>query len=399
MAALSGGGGDKVGNRYEAKWGVLALLRLIKGELDYVRIEKPGETWAEFSTEKDGYTTWYQVKLKGATVAGTIAGIEGVLKAFGPKLHSGDSCEYISGDGCEQVGELQTRASIADNFQGFDTGFLEADGRRKDFERLGTIWKSSSPEQTFDCLKRLEVVTQDEARLESHNELLASTLLQGEASTATDVLFSIYFDHIHQVISRDKLLLLVAAAGIQPRQGPSPKTRWRSQAQIAAQEIVEQLVLIGKFATLEPELGGDYSDWEASAQGVPYPLAFYSDAIAEAHSLCDALQSGDERACRTSVTSALAQLDKLFDAISYRALMVHERWDDARTRVDWLIIQEEGKHPVSGAEARVQASDEFRKMRKVASERDFWIKQQDLVRDLQIKDLPKLKTVISVRDS
>lgn len=402
MAALSGGGADKVGNRYEAKWGVSVLLRLVKGDFDLVRIEKPGQTWAEFATEKDGYTTWYQVKLKGATAAGTIVGIEPVLKAFGPKLYAGDTCQYISGDGCEQVDELATRAGIADDFQAFDTGFLNAVVRRKDFERLGKIWGSKSPDQTFDRLKRLEVVTQDETRLERHNELLASTLLHGDASTNTGVLFQIYFDHVHQSLSRAKLLRLLAEKGIQPRQGPgnAAKPRWQSQAQAAALRIVEKLVAIGKFGALGPVPGSDYADWEtAAARSGLSPLPVYTDAIAAANSLCDALEEGDARVCMTSVASTLEQVEKLFESISHSTSMVHDRWDYARTRVDELTFQEEREHPGTDVTDRVQASTEYKKMRKVANERDFWIAQQDLVREIEVRDLPKLKTIIAVRDN
>lgn len=67
---LHGGAADKIGNRYEKQWGIWALLELLDGEHDAVTIEKPGETWAEFLTESDGSTTWYQVKLKGTTASG-----------------------------------------------------------------------------------------------------------------------------------------------------------------------------------------------------------------------------------------------------------------------------------------------------------------------------------------
>lgn len=402
MAALPGGGADKVGNRYEAKWGVSAFLRLVKGDFDSVHIEKPGETWAEFSTEKDGFTTWYQVKLKGATAAGTIAGIKPVLSAFGPKLLSKEPCQYISGDGCEQVDELASRAAISDDFQAFKDGFLKAGSRQSNFESLGNIWESKSPDETFDRLKRLEVVTQDEKRLESHNHEVATNLLSGDAKSNTKVLFQIYFDYVHQTLSRAKLLLLLAQHGIQPLQGPdnAPKSRWQSDAQTAARRVVEKLVAIGRFGAVGPVPGSDYADWEAAAarSGLS-PLPVYTDAIAAANSLCDALAEGDAQACLASVAGTLEQVDNLFDSVSHATAMVHDRWDDARTRVDELTFYEKAAHPGTDVTERVKASREYEKMRKVANERDFWIVQQDLVREIETKDLPKLKTTIAVRDN
>jgi hypothetical protein len=80
---LRGGASDKAGNRYERRWIVLALLDVLAGDAEYIRIEYPGDAGhgAEFLLMRDGVREWHQAKRQRAQGPWTIAslGSAGVL--------------------------------------------------------------------------------------------------------------------------------------------------------------------------------------------------------------------------------------------------------------------------------------------------------------------------------
>ena len=61
---LPGGQTDKVGNRYESRWTVFALLEVLEGKFDSIRLEPPGFAGdgVEFWLRKGSHVEYHQVK-------------------------------------------------------------------------------------------------------------------------------------------------------------------------------------------------------------------------------------------------------------------------------------------------------------------------------------------------
>ncbi len=82
---LTGGPADKAGDSFERRWTVFALLDLLEGRAQSIRIEVPGDdgAGAEFRLIVDDVSTWHQTKRQRDGGPWTIANManEGVLAA------------------------------------------------------------------------------------------------------------------------------------------------------------------------------------------------------------------------------------------------------------------------------------------------------------------------------
>lgn len=394
---LPGGAADKVGNRYEKQWGIEALLGLLSGKHHSVTIEKPGETWAEFKTESGGLSTWYQVKLKGTTASGTLNSISSILMDFKAKLSDGDRCVLIPGTGNDALDVLTTRARESSDFAKFNDKFIDAKGRKSDFESLTKTWKVS-PEEAYDWLKRVEVWTRDEIRTKEHNELLARQWLVGEPATVVSVLGTIYEEQIHQTIDPQKLLELLAIHDIRPVQivGETPKAEWQIEALKQTQDILTKLKNIGKYAKYPVTMNTDTSDWESLALAVPYPAGDYADSIAAAHSLVDCLEDGIPKECLAQVSATIEQVGNLQKEIDSWVTQINDRWGTAKELACEYKYEVDHTSPPVDVDDAYWVSRQYKSMRSVAAERDALITQQDLVMAVD-NELDRLKSLIAAR--
>lgn len=74
---LPGGPSDKAGNSYERRWTVFALLDLLDGRAQTLRIEVPGEDGigSEFKRMVDGVAEWHQAKRQRAAGPWTVSAL------------------------------------------------------------------------------------------------------------------------------------------------------------------------------------------------------------------------------------------------------------------------------------------------------------------------------------
>lgn len=72
---LVGGLSDKAGNSYERRWTVFAILDVLDGRAQSLRIEVPGEdgVGSEFRLVVDGVPEWHQAKRRRAAGPWTVS--------------------------------------------------------------------------------------------------------------------------------------------------------------------------------------------------------------------------------------------------------------------------------------------------------------------------------------
>jgi hypothetical protein len=155
---LGGGASNKADNRYERRWTVLALLDVLAGDAEYIRIEVRGDAGrgAELLLLRDGTWEGHQVKRQRTDVPWTITSLNGagVLAPWWPKLKGGDRCVFASDMSAQQLSE---RAAQAESWTEFDEEFPGAGDRRDHFDLLRDAWDASPGEAVFLVLWQVSV--------------------------------------------------------------------------------------------------------------------------------------------------------------------------------------------------------------------------------------------------
>jgi len=171
-----GGIADKLGNRYEAKWLVRQLFRVLYGERDWLRFE--GITTAfdgfEFAVGSDDNTEWHQTKKTSPHGNWTIRALEreGVLEAFRDRLSSSDAdtCFLISEAPAKDAQVLAQKADVANDVVEFESSLSQEQSRA--FTDLGAIWDVDKS-TVWQWLRRSFFQVESENELESHIGIMA----------------------------------------------------------------------------------------------------------------------------------------------------------------------------------------------------------------------------------
>lgn len=218
---LTGGAADKVGNRFERRWTVLALLDVIESRAQSLQVEVPGEAGfgAEFRIVAGGVPAWHQVKRQRAGGPWTIASLanEGVLASWWGKIQDGGRCVFVSSTGAQELVELVERASQAECWAVFDGEFLDSAAQRARFERLRGAWGNPSGEEAYEALGRVEVHLIDESKLAALVEARLAALVEGLPSVAAAVLGQLVDDSTHRVLTSGDVWARLAENGVAPR--------------------------------------------------------------------------------------------------------------------------------------------------------------------------------------
>ncbi|MCX2950200.1 PIN domain-containing protein [Lentzea sp. NEAU-D7] len=235
---MAGGPADKVGNRYERRWAVRAMLDVIAGVAESLRIEVPGEegAGAEFRLIVGGTPYWYQSKRQRDTGAWTIAAManEGFLQAWLPKLQAGGHCVFASGTSADELRELCERARDAQTWAEYDEHFLVAEQQRTRFTRLRNLWVGIDDEHVFKNLRRVDVQTMDERNLAELVRIRLGGLVDGHPDTVNDILGQFADDQIHRELEAADLWRHLEGRGIHPTARAAPTARRSGGLPIAA---------------------------------------------------------------------------------------------------------------------------------------------------------------------
>jgi hypothetical protein len=214
---LRGGASEKAGNRYERQWTVLALLDVLAGDAEYIRIEVPGDEGrgAEFLLMRDGIREWHQVKRQRAEGPWTIASLSsaGVLAPWWPKLQAGDRCVFVSGTSAQQLYELSERATQAESWTEFDEEFLGEGGHRGHFEALSGVWGIPPGEPVFRALRLVSVYVIDEKQLKERVRDRAAVLVDGDSAAVVRSLSEVVDNSVHHRVTAPEVLEFLTESG------------------------------------------------------------------------------------------------------------------------------------------------------------------------------------------
>ncbi len=219
---LPGGPSDKAGNSYERRWTVFALINLLSGQAQTLRIEVPGDDGigSEFRLMVDAVAEWHQVKRQRAAGQWTVNALvtEGVLPPWQTNLVRGDRCAFASSTGADELRELADRARLAQSWDEFDQEYLAAANIRAHFERLQRAWPDLGDGEIFVALQRVTVWTIGETELAGWiNDRLRTLVTGPERATVAAVLAQLADESVHRELSAADVWTYLAAHGVAPR--------------------------------------------------------------------------------------------------------------------------------------------------------------------------------------
>ena len=126
---LSGGPADKLGNRYEKRWTMSELVRMLHDETDEIRIEIPGVEKAEFVVKAGAGREIHQAKRHrpgGKWSLAALAG-DGLLWTIGETLTDDENhFVFASGNEAPELSGLCEAARHAVSPEEFERDFLAA---------------------------------------------------------------------------------------------------------------------------------------------------------------------------------------------------------------------------------------------------------------------------------
>ena len=208
---LPGGASAKAGLRYEGLWTVHCMIDVMQDKAESIWLEPPGEEGAgvEFILSTPTGVEYHQVKRQTAGRGRwTLSGLssEGVLAYFYNKLSDPSAaCVFVSTHAADTLEELASRARDAGSWEEFDRTFLSSGSWSTHFADLHTRWRSSSQEDSYQRLKRVDVRTVDETFLKDaiHNRL--EVLVNANPATVAEVLSSLALNQVHLTLTSTEI--------------------------------------------------------------------------------------------------------------------------------------------------------------------------------------------------
>jgi hypothetical protein len=219
--ALPGGPASKAGQRYEGRWTANALLRILDEDATSIRLEEPGEDFAEFALRVGGETQYHQAKrayAKAGRWSVRTLFQEGVLSEFKRKLDAEPqcTCHFISEQDASDLHVLTSGARDATSAQEFVDSFVASEPRQRALRDLREGWGVTDGE-AYELLRRIHVDTASDSILLQHCEALAEKLVDGEPAVVIDVLAQLTLERIHADLHADDLWRYLDERGLSRR--------------------------------------------------------------------------------------------------------------------------------------------------------------------------------------
>ena len=167
---FSGGIGDKLGNRYEAKWLVRQLIDVITSKAEWLKFEGITTEFEgfEFSVGKGNIQEWHQTKINAQHGNWTINALkrEKVLANFKKRLNASvhDRCVFVSQDPAKDLRTLTEKARVANDAYEFIQAL--SNDQKDNFNQVISVWNASE-EISYKWLTRCECLTLPERELEA----------------------------------------------------------------------------------------------------------------------------------------------------------------------------------------------------------------------------------------
>jgi hypothetical protein len=215
---LPGGPTDKLGNRYELWWTVSRFVNMLHGQAESIRIEDPGVTKAEFVIISEGQRELHQAKRSHHEGKWSLASLASsdvqLLQSIFAEL-SGNNARFVfvSSSDARDLAELTERARQAATLEEFESYFISGKVQQENFKKLRKYWKDSDPGIAYEMLQRIEVRTIDERSLEEQVRSGLRALFLADPNAVCAELRRIAEDSIHQTLTRDVLIGILAQCG------------------------------------------------------------------------------------------------------------------------------------------------------------------------------------------
>jgi hypothetical protein len=232
MSLETGGYGDKLGNRYEGRWVVREMLRVLNEEIISVTIESVGadekgvDLWVE---KKDRSRQAQQCKVENNKSDWTIAQLKarGVLEYLKFQLERNKSYEFllVSGTPATMLRDLTRSAHDSTGSpEEFYNYQLQSKKKREAFKQFCRYLKidyktSEGRAQAFDLLKRIDFHPfTDDPQTKDDLKTFASMLVTGDSTVVIASLADYAQDNLRKTIYADDIRQYLTTLGLHPRQ-------------------------------------------------------------------------------------------------------------------------------------------------------------------------------------
>lgn len=234
MSLEPGGYADKIGNRYEGRWVVRQLLRLLLEELSSVQLQVVGDEeygvdlWVQ---RPDGSRVAQQCKIRnGSYDRWTVADLSqrDILDAMRTHLDAQEENDFMLVTAVSSA-VIQGICQSARHSEGDPESFFRhqiqelGEPRRKAFrqfcERLGlSAAVEADRAQAYSYLRRFSIETWPDGTTERENLLdQAGMLVTGDPTVTVALLADYAVDQIRQVIDASKVWAHLESCGLHPR--------------------------------------------------------------------------------------------------------------------------------------------------------------------------------------
>ena len=223
---LPGGPAAKLGARYEAWWTLSEFARMLGGETEAIRIEDPSAEKTEFIVTTGSGRELHQAKRSHPNGRWSLSALQsdGLLRAMGEQLAgNNDRFVFASGSDARELADLCAAARDVQSHDEFARVFLEAQRRKRDFDKLCRCWGCDSS-AAYNRLQRIDVHTIDERELANKVKLSVHVLFLNRPAAIVEELRSIIEDSVHRTWTRGALSQELEARGHQKRRVLSPQS-------------------------------------------------------------------------------------------------------------------------------------------------------------------------------
>lgn len=249
---LKGGAADKFGNRYEGRWTIDQMLRIVAERARSIWLEPVGDEGdgVEFRlTNADGVYEYHQVKRQRSKGVWTLTALdrERILPRFAQKLERSEDarCVFVSMESAQELRELAERARSAHDALVFSDEFVKDQENKRRLDTLLGIWRCPV-DIAYGWLRRIEVRGIDEISLRERIEDRAGWLFVADEQTVTARLAQLALDLPHHELDAIAIVNALSASGIRRRQWneePHLMPRMQALTDSYARRVLERSIL------------------------------------------------------------------------------------------------------------------------------------------------------------
>ncbi|MGH3564888.1 MAG: hypothetical protein ACRDRH_02405 [Pseudonocardia sp.] len=223
MSPRAGGEADKVGNLYESTWTVMHLLYVLHGRGHSVEPEGVGDAaeGSEFTYRDATSTQAHQLKRQhGLNNHWTVASLKsrGVWASAKSHVVAGRQYHFVSTVPAQPFRELADKSRQAANLESYIQDWLSGNKQLQSaFDELAATGVLDNPVDAYMALKGTYFRTYDEQDIDSMNEVLAETILDGGNGRAiASNLATLILRNLGKVLTRDVVLSKLPEYAIRP---------------------------------------------------------------------------------------------------------------------------------------------------------------------------------------